>query len=120
MINAAHALNQDVRRIFLGQALSAALVCAACFVWGGVSYALAALYGGAITLASGFLAYRGAIRATKKTLSSASLYGGLMLRLAVVIALFAIAFGMLGLPPLPLITGFVAAQFASAFTRFVD
>lgn len=120
MMNAALALNPDVRRIFLGQAVSAALVSGVCLVLFGATQALAALYGSMIAGVGGVLAYRGVFRATGKTLSLAALYGGLMLRLTVVIALFALAFGVLALPVLPLVAAFAAAQFASAFTRFSD
>jgi F0F1-type ATP synthase assembly protein I len=118
MIHAAHALNQDVRRIFLGQVLLVALVCAACLVFGRTADALAALYGGVVAVVGGWLAYRSAVRATPGALSIAALYGGLTLRLTAMVALFAIAFGVLELTPLPLLAGFVVAQLASSVAHF--
>lgn len=113
MIHAAHAPDPDVRGIFLGQVLLVALVFAIWIVFGRFAEALDALYGGAIALAGSWLAYRSISRTVSDAFSAAALYGGLTLRLTAVIALFAIAFGVLGLAPLPVVTGFLAAQLAS-------
>lgn len=124
MIHAARALNQDVRRIFLGQVLLVAFVCAVCLVLGRPTDSLAVLYGGAVALAGSWLAYRSVLKvfpsATPGTFPAAALYGGLTLRLTVIIALFAIAFGVLELAPLPLLAGFVVAQFASGIAHFTS
>lgn len=117
MINAAHALNMDALGMFLGQVLLTALVCAAYFVFDTPGPALAAVYGGAIALTGSWLAYR-STRSALRAEAAASLYGGLTLRLTAMIALFAIAFGVFELPPLPVIAGFAAAQLAPLASLF--
>lgn len=116
MTNAAHALSHDVRRMFSAQAVIVAL-CAACFALVEVRAVLAVLYGGGIALIANWLAYRAVSRASEA--APAALYGGLTLRLAAVIGLFAVAFGLLEMHPLPILAGFVAAQFACGACQFV-
>jgi F0F1-type ATP synthase assembly protein I len=116
MTNAAHALSHDVRRMFSAQAVVVAL-CAACFALVEVRAVLAVLYGGGIALIANWLAYRAVSRASEA--APAALYGGLTLRLAAVIGLFAVAFGLLEMHPLPILAGFVAAQFACGACQFI-
>lgn len=117
MINAAHALSHDVRTIFSAQAVIVAL-CAACFALVEVRAVLAVLYGGGIALIANWLTYRAVSRASEAA-PAAALYGGLTLRLAAVIGLFAVAFGLLEMHPLPILAGFVAAQFACGACQFI-
>jgi hypothetical protein len=116
-----HPLNDDVRRIFLVQAFLTALFCVLSVPLAGAAFALAVLYGGLVALFSGWLAYRSVSRVKNAAWPDASvLFGGLTLRLASVIALFAIAFGVLNLAPLPTIAGFALAQLASGIAHFLN
>jgi F0F1-type ATP synthase assembly protein I len=112
------ALNPDVRKTFLVQASLIALLSLASAPLAGVQFAFAALFGGLIALISSWLAYRSVLRVSAARPAAPALFGGLALRLAAVIALFVIAFGVLHLPPLPVIAAFVAAQFAPAIAHF--
>lgn len=116
-----HSLDDDVRRVFLVQAFLTALFCVLSMPLAGAYFALAVLYGGAIALFGSWLAYRSVSRVKGAAWPQAfALFGGLALRLASVIALFAIAFGVLGLAPLPTIAGFAVAQLASGIAHFTN
>ncbi len=109
-------LRRDVRRVVLAQALLTLLVAAAFAFRGGAREALAACYGGAVTiLISGWLGWRlrragdGAPAAPTAVLGL--LYSSAVMRYAAVVALLALGLGALKLSPLPLVVAFGLAQF---------
>lgn len=107
-------LRQGVRRVMLAQALLTLLVATGFGLCGGWREALAAGYGGAVTiLVSGWLGWR-LRRAGERTQAAAGLglvYFSAALRYAAVIVLLVLGLGALGLSPLPLVVAFGLAQF---------
>lgn len=103
-----------LRRVLLVQALLTLLVVAGFGVRGGWREALAAGYGGAVTiLVSGWLGWR-LRRIGERTQAVANLgllYSSAALRYAAAIVLLALGLGLLGLSPLPLVVAFGLAQF---------
>lgn len=87
------------------------------FLLNGLSAALSALYGGGVALASSALLGR-SLKAAGQAAEHAPkqgvwmLYFGAVQRFLLVLGLFAVGMGLFGLPPLPLIVGFAAAQVA--------
>jgi len=107
-------LAATLRRVLWVQALLMLLVAAGFGVHGGWREALAAGYGGAVTiLISGWLGWR-LRRVGERTQAVANLglfYSSAALRYAAAIALLALGLGPLGLSPLPLVTAFGLTQF---------
>ncbi|MBI3575686.1 MAG: ATP synthase subunit I [Gammaproteobacteria bacterium] len=107
-------LRRDVRRVVLAQALLTLLVAAAFAFRGGGREALAACYGGAVTiLISGWLGWR-LRRAGERAQAVADLgllYSSAMMRYAAAIVLLALGLGALKLSPVPLVVAFGLAQF---------
>jgi hypothetical protein len=104
-----------VRRVLWLQAMLGAAAAAGAYPIGGGHASLAVLYGAAVALVNaGVLAWH--IRRGGRTSSgdaSRELRGILAAgfqRLAVVVALLAAGFGILGLMPLALLTGFIVGQ----------
>ncbi|EAR22950.1 ATP synthase subunit I [Nitrococcus mobilis] len=87
------------------------------FLLNGLEAALSALYGGGLALANSALLGR-SLRAAGATAQREPkqgvwmLYFGAVQRFLLVLTLFAVGMGVLGLPPLPLIVGFAGAQVA--------
>lgn len=107
-------LRRDVRRVVLAQALLTLLVAAAFAFRGGGREALAACYGGAVTiLISGWLGWR-LRRAGERAQAVADLgllYSSAVMRYAAAIVLLALGLGALKLSPAPLVVAFGLAQF---------
>lgn len=109
-------LRRDVRRVVLAQALLTLLVAAAFAYRGGGREALAACYGGAVTiLISGWLGWRlrraGERPQAAPTAVLGLLYSSAVMRYAAVVVLLALGLGVLKLSPLPLVVAFGLAQF---------
>lgn len=109
-------LRHGVRRVAQAQALLTLLVATGFGLRGGWREALAAGYGGAVTiLISGWLGWR-LRRAGEHAQAPAAaglglLYSSAAMRYAAAIVLLALGFGILGLSPLPLAVAFGLAQF---------
>ncbi len=109
-------LRQGVRWVVMAQALLTLLVATGFGLRGGWHEALAAGYGGAVTiLISGWLGWR-LRRAGERAQASAAanlglLYSSAAMRYAAAVVLLALGLGLLELPPLPLVVAFGLAQF---------
>ncbi len=109
-------MDSGIRRVLVTQIVLCLLVGAVFALAQGAHAALAALYGGAVTLVATLWLGRGVARAGASahgggTRSQWILYSGALQRFVVVLVLLAVGFGVLKLSPLALIAGFVAAQF---------
>lgn len=112
---AGHFSPRRVRRVLLLQGLLGAAAAAGAFPLGGGHASVAAAYGASVSLVNaGLLAWH--IRRGGRSSSGdasrelrAILAAGLQ-RLAVVVALLAVGFGILHLVPLALVTGFIMGQ----------
>ncbi len=108
------AVRRDARRVLWTQACLTLLIAGGFGLLRGVPEALAALYGGAITiLITGWLARR--VRQAGQTSSPTAglvvIYSSAVARYAVVIVLVGAGFGLLKLAPLPLLSAFAVTQF---------
>ena len=88
----------------------------------GIEFSLALLYGGAASLAGTLIgAWRVRIAtdeaAHSTTLGMAEFYKGALMRLVLVIALLALGMGVLKLPALAILIGFIVAQLGNFFAR---
>jgi ATP synthase protein I len=110
------ALQEEDIRALLGLQLLAVVVSASVFLFiGGPHQALSSAYGGGIALLSGWMLGRRVARATEVAKHSPGretsvLYIGAIQRFVVILVLFALGMGKLGLAPLPVVVGFAAAQ----------
>ena len=100
------------KRVLLAQALLVIATAVIYLAVSGVTDAIAALYGGAITLTGSWWLGRRVRRAgdlAKDNPGSGmiALYGGAIERFVIVVIAFAVGFGVLKLSVLPLMTGFV-------------
>lgn len=108
------AVSRDARLVLQAQVFLS-LVLAGGFGFAlGLSHALAALYGGAITiLITGWLAWR--IRRVGQAHPSGAglivIYSSVVVRYASVVVLVGTGIGVLNLPPLPLLSAFAVTQF---------
>ncbi|ROR34336.1 ATP synthase subunit I [Inmirania thermothiophila] len=104
-------------RVLLAQAALALLAGALFAARSGAEAGLAAVYGGAIVVLNGLLLRRhlAAIRPEAAARGAATLYLGLVQRLVLAVGLLAVGLGLLELAPLPLVAGFIAAQFGYLF-----
>ena len=107
------------RRVIALQAGVSVLIAAAFFMARGAEEAYGALFGGLIGVAVAFLLGRGVARATETARldhkkSMLILYFGALQRFVLVLVLFAVGLKALGLAFIPMIAGFVGAQFAYA------
>jgi ATP synthase protein I len=108
------AVHRDTRRVLQAQALLTLLIAAGFGFARGLPEALAALYGGVITiLISGWLARR--VRQAGETATPSAglvvIYSGAVLRYAIVVVLVGTGLGLLQLSPLPLLCAFGVTQF---------
>jgi len=107
-------LRRDTRRILQVQLLLTLLIAVGFGLFRGLPEALAALYGGAITvLITGWLARR--VRQAGQTGSPGAglvvIYSGAVVRYAAVVVLVGVGIGLLKLSPLPLLSAFAVTQF---------
>lgn len=116
------AFRRTILRLLLiqgGMVLIAAIIA---FLMQGIEFSMALLYGGATSLAGTLIgAWRVRIAtdeaAHNTTLGMAEFYKGALLRLVVVIALLALGMGVLKLPALAVLIGFIVAQMGNFFAR---
>jgi ATP synthase protein I len=111
----------DVHRLLAIQA--GLVVLTSLTVWGiaGTESALAAAYGGAAAVLSAWLLGRRVRRAAEISRSDPGrettvLYLGAVQRFALILVLFAVGMGQLGLAPVPLLIGFGLAQLTFLFS----
>ena len=107
------ALRHEARRIVMVQAVLTLGLAAGFGAWQGVSAALAALYGGMITLViTAWLAWR-LRRLTAQTSGAgmAMIYSSVAVRYGVAAVLVGAGVGVLKLAPLPLLVSFAVTQF---------
>lgn len=107
----------QVHRVLAIQSILIAATAGVFLVVKGYTEAQAAMYGGAIALLSAWMLARRmrTVELTSQTgpqMGMQSLMIGAVLRFVVVLGLFALGMGWLGLSPLPLIIGFAVAQIA--------
>jgi ATP synthase protein I len=107
-------LRRDTRRILQVQLLLTLFIAGGFGLFRGLPEALAALYGGAITvLITGWLARR--VRQAGQTGSPGAglvvIYSGAVVRYAAVVVLVGVGIGLLKLSPLPLLSAFAVTQF---------
>lgn len=108
------ALSRDSRRVLLAQVLLTLLIAGGFGFARGLPAALAALYGGAITVSiTGWLARR--VRQAGQVPSPGAglvvIYSSAVVRYAAVIVLVGMGIGLLKLSPLPLLSAFAVTQF---------
>jgi len=117
-------LNNNLRhaalRIILLQTVLTSVVTLFFLLQQGYEFALAALYGGAVTLAVTMISVwrtNAAIKADEQdaTPGMLELYQMAILRLLITVSLLALGLGWLKLQPLALLCGFIAAQAAQLF-----
>lgn len=106
---------EDVRSLLLAQGVVVALAAGLLLALGRVPEAAAAAYGGATALLSAWalgVSVRQAARVAREVpgRETTPLYIGAVARFAGVLVLFGVGMGVLGLPPLAVIGGFVVAQ----------
>jgi len=118
-------LRQYTRRILIIQVLAVAAAAVIGHFRHGAPTTGAVLYGGFIAIAGTLILIRSTRRAERTganpAANAALIYGTAISRLATAIGLFAVGFGVLRLPPLPLMLGLLvglAAQLVS--TAFVS
>lgn len=107
----------DVYRLLIVQSAIVAMVTAGFLVGDGASAGWAAAYGGGAALLSAGLLARRVRLATDRARTdpgreTAVLYLGAVQRFVLILVLFAVGMGQLGLPPAPLLVGFGLAQAA--------
>lgn len=107
-------LSRDTRRVLQTQVLLTLIIAGGFGLFRSLPDALAAAYGGAITvLITGWLAWR--VRQAGKASSPGAglvvIYSSAVLRYAVVIVLVGAGIGLLKLSPLPLLSAFAVTQF---------
>jgi ATP synthase protein I len=107
-------LRRDTRRVLRTQVLLTLLIAGGFGFARGLPEALAAVYGGAITiLISGWLARR--VRQAGETATPGAglivIYSGAVVRYATVVVLLGAGIGLLKLSPVPLLCAFAMTQF---------
>ena len=127
-MNRSIALRQgDIAALLAIQLILVAIVAGVFLVSEGMPAAGAAAYGGAIALLSAWMLGRGVLRAAEVAKSNPGsettvLYVGAAQRFLVVLVLFGLGMGWLGLLPVPLLVAFAIAQlghvFNGAFVRW--
>ncbi len=113
------ALSGAAGAVLLYQAVITALTAAAFTFMGGLRPGIAALYGGLVAMALTWLLKRRVSRVTQagSGKSTALLYLGVVQRFLLVLALFALALGVLKLDPLASIVGFGLSQLGYVISR---
>ena len=114
---ASREINDATRKLIALQVGVAAVIAAAFFMARGQGEALAAFYGGMISIVIAFLLGRGVARAAEVARldhkkSMLILYLGAVQRFVIVLVLFGIGLKGLSLAFLPMIAGFAGAQLA--------
>lgn len=117
MDSASREINDAARKLILLQVGVSVVIAVAFFMAMGQGEALAALYGGVISIVIAFLLGRGVVRAAEAARqdhkkSMLILYVGALQRFILVLVLFGIGLKGLGLPFIPMIVGFAGAQLA--------
>ena len=105
----------DVYRLLIAQVALVGTGAAAFMALAGAQEALASGYGGGIALLSAWMLARHVRLAVDRARSdpgreTAVLYVGAVQRFVLILVLFAVGMGQLGLPPVPLLVGFGLAQ----------
>ena len=101
------AVGRGARRVVVAQAFVTVVMATGFGVFGGAPQALAALYGGIVTvLLTGWLAWR-----VRRAGSLAAIYSGALARYALAAAAIGVGIGLLRLSPLPLLGAFAVTQF---------
>lgn len=117
MDSASREINDAARKLILLQVGVSVVIAVAFFMAMGQGEALAAFYGGVISIVIAFLLGRGVVRAAEAARqdhkkSMLILYVGALQRFILVLVLFGIGLKGLGLPFIPMIVGFAGAQLA--------
>lgn len=114
---ASREIHDAARKLILLQVGVSTVIAAAFFMAKGQGEALAAIYGGVISIIIAFLLGRGVVRAAEAARqdhkkSMLILYLGAVQRFVLVLVLFGIGLKGLGLAFLPMLAGFAGAQLA--------
>jgi F0F1-type ATP synthase assembly protein I len=117
-----NAFSHTLRKILLLQVGLVFITAVVLSLVKGYDFFLAALYGGAIIIAStSYFGWRLKIATqtddNKPTVNSAELFKGIFIRFAMVIILLALGLGWLKLAPAGILSGFIVAQLAFWFSR---
>ena len=117
MDSASREINDAARKLILLQVGVSAVIAVAFFMAMGQREAMAAFYGGVISIVIAFLLGRGVVRAAEAARqdhkkSMLILYVGALQRFILVLVLFGIGLKGFGLPFVPMIAGFAGAQLA--------
>ncbi len=107
------------RRLLTLQALLTGLSAIGAYLYAGeAGDAWGVVYGGAISMVSAVLLGLGVGWAASGSgrMSQWMLYGGAAIRFVLVLVLFGIGLGVLGLAPMPVVAGFVLAQLVFPFS----
>jgi ATP synthase protein I len=116
------AFRRTLLRLLLIQGVMVLVAVIIAFLMQGIEFSMALLYGGASSLAGTLIgAWRVRIAtdeaAHSTTLGMAEFYKGALMRLVLVIALLALGMGVLKLPALAVLIGFIVAQTGNFFAR---
>ena len=117
MDSASREINDAARKLILLQVGVSVVIAVAFFMAMGQREAIAAFYGGVISIVIAFLLGRGVVRAAEAARqdhkkSMLILYVGALQRFILVLVLFGIGLKGFGLPFVPMIAGFAGAQLA--------
>ena len=117
MDSASREINDAARKLILLQVGVSVVIAVAFFMAMGQREAMAAFYGGVISIVIAFLLGRGVVRAAEAARqdhkkSMLILYVGALQRFILVLVLFGIGLKGFGLPFVPMIAGFAGAQLA--------
>ncbi|MCL5669669.1 MAG: ATP synthase subunit I [Gammaproteobacteria bacterium] len=112
-------LGGAARAVLLYQAAITVLTAAAFMYLGGLRPAVAALYGGLVAMVLSWMLKRRVTRVTEVSAGKGMLllYLGVVQRFLLVLALFALALGVLKLDPLASIVGFGLGQLGYVISR---
>ena len=116
------AFRRTLQRLLLIQAGLVVIATIIAFLMQGIEFSLALLYGGATSLAGTLIgAWRVRIATDEAThsttLGMAEFYKGALMRMVLIIALLALGMGLLKLPALAILIGFIVAQGGNFFAR---
>ena len=120
MNNIASVVSRRANKLILFQALVGVLLSAGYMLLSGLTDALSAFYGSFVSMLVAILLKRRVVRATELAVTSpgrsmGTLYIGAAFRFLLVLVLLAFGLKVLGLLPVPMVSGFVAAQLAYVF-----
>ncbi len=116
------AFRRTLLRLILIQVTLIAAAAIMIFLKKGTDFGLAALYGGAVSIAGALVSgWRVKLAtddaATDNTLRMAEFYKAVFFRLMIIIALLALGMGVLNMQALGILIGFIAAQLGYFFAR---